>query len=256
MGPAIIETDVYIRHVFQDHLLDNTAYMRLNDATVKHRVKTSLDRILKWVKDTRNIFDKKERMFVLKTTKLVNLHDALPKFYGNPKIHKSEWKLRPIVSVSGSIIEAIAKFVEAKLHPLTKYIPSYIDSSRELKDALLSLPPLPPNARLFTADAVSMYTNIETSIAIPKIDRWLRRVSPYSSIQCNLIMQALCKVMHETTFEFGNTHFQQRHGVPMGTPPGCAIATIYYAIHEEMLLERFNTNLLYYCRYIDDMFGI
>ena len=42
----------------------------------------------------------------------------------------------------------------------------------------------------------------------------------------------------------------------MGTPPACCYATIYYAIREKYILEKYNNNLLFYKRYIDDVFGI
>ena len=42
----------------------------------------------------------------------------------------------------------------------------------ELKKQLLNLD-LPPNARLFTADAMSMYTNIPTHMALNLIGKYL-----------------------------------------------------------------------------------
>jgi hypothetical protein len=44
---------------------------------------------------------------------------------------------------------------------LLRFIPSYINNSTELIKELKQLQ-LPPGARVFTADATSMYTNIDT----------------------------------------------------------------------------------------------
>ena len=42
----------------------------------------------------------------------------------------------------------------------------------------------------------------------------------------------------------------------MGIAPAPPWATIYYAIHENSFLPSWNTNLLFYRRFIDDVFGI
>ena len=46
-------------------------------------------------------------------------------------------------------------------------------NSDELIDMMRALGPLPPGAKLFTADATSMYTNIDTDHAIQVIGDWL-----------------------------------------------------------------------------------
>ena len=42
----------------------------------------------------------------------------------------------------------------------------------------------------------------------------------------------------------------------MGTSVACMWATIYFAIHEEFLLNKYSNDLLLYKRFIDDMKGI
>jgi hypothetical protein len=44
---------------------------------------------------------------------------VLPLFYGNPKIHKSDIPLRPIVSFCGSTTYNLAKEISKRLRPLT-----------------------------------------------------------------------------------------------------------------------------------------
>jgi hypothetical protein len=49
----------------------------------------------------------------------------------------------------------------------------------------------------------------------------------------------------------------QLHGTAMGTSTACLYATLYYAYHERLtLLSAFSTKLLYFRRFIDDIFGI
>ena len=128
-----------------------------------------------------------------------------------------------------------------------------------MKEYLLSLPPLPKNARIFTADAISMYTNIDTEDALPKLHKKLLReykLDPSKhEIHPKLVHKALTLIMKNNVFQFGDTFWFQLTGCAMGTPPACAYATLYFADHEEQALKLF-PELHVLRRYIDDLIGI
>jgi hypothetical protein len=91
--------------------------------------------------------------------------DPFPYFYLTMKVHKTPLKTQPIVSCLGSHLYALGIWIDDKLQPVACQQKSYFKSSYVLKQELLALN-LPPNARLFTSDAVSMYTSIPTSQAL------------------------------------------------------------------------------------------
>jgi hypothetical protein len=63
--------------------------------------------------------------------------------------------------------------------------------------------------------------------------------------------------MNNIIFSFSNNFWHQLSGTAMGTPAACAYATITFGQFENsIILPRFNGNLLYYKRYIDNIFGI
>jgi len=63
--------------------------------------------------------------------------------------------------------------------------------------------------------------------------------------------------MRNNIFNFSNTTWLQLSGTAMGTPAACAYATITYGQYENSnILPKFKPNLLYYRRYIDDIFRI
>jgi hypothetical protein len=100
-------------------------------------------------------------------------------FYLTLKAHKlkpgqgvDDLKSRPIVSCPGSLLHPLGIWVDRKLQEVAKSQTSYFHNSLDLKQSLTSLQ-LPHNVRLFTADAISMYTNIPTNFACPTISRYL-----------------------------------------------------------------------------------
>jgi len=179
-----------------------------------------------------------------------------PVFYLTVKVHKTPLKTRPIVSCSGSLLYGLGVWLDDKLQKVAQQQKSYFKSSFDLKTDLVALQ-LPPDARLFSADAIAMYTNIPTARALREIAQYLRTQGhQYCSVSTNAIIDALRLIMTNNIFTFGDTCWKQISGTAMGTPPAPPYATLYYAIHEELLLEEFGDNLLLYKRFIDDVLGI
>ncbi len=142
-----------------------------------------------------------------------------------------------------------------QLLPLIK---SYTKNSFDVLEELKNLP-IPSNALLFSADAKSMYTNIDTAVGIQTFrDFFVAQEEQIpSSFPINLFLKILELVMSNNIFNFGNTTWLQLSGTAMGTPAACSYATITYGHHENTrILTEFNSQLLYYRRYIDDIFGV
>jgi hypothetical protein len=95
-------------------------------------------------------------------------HHRLPIFYGLPKVHKQPISLRPVVSTSGSLLAIFSTWIDFKMKELLPFVQSYVQNSISVINELKTIT-LPDNALIFTADAVSMYTNINTDIGIQSI---------------------------------------------------------------------------------------
>ena len=106
---------------------------------------------------------------------------AFTGFYLTLKAHKlkpgqnvTHLKSRPIVACPGSLLHPRCIWIDRKLQTLAKQQESYFCNSYKLRQQLCSTT-YPPNAKLFTADAVSMYTNIPTNSAIMLIAKHIRK---------------------------------------------------------------------------------
>ena len=151
---------------------------------------------------------------------------AFAGFYLTLKAHKlklgqnvTHLKSRPIVSCPGSLLHPLGIWTGRKLQSLAKQQISYFCNSFDLRQDFCSSQ-YPTTAQLFTADAVSMYTNIPTNTAIMLIARHLHKNIPEECPKQNeALIAALKLVMLNNIFSFGDMTFKQLNGNAMGTPP-------------------------------------
>ena len=156
-------------------------------------------------------------------------------------------KHHPIISCPGSLLHGLGVWVDRKLQEVTQKTISYFKNTLELKQQLLNLH-LPPYTHLFTANAVSIYTNILTHTALNLISKHLAQHqrtinAEYTS---DAVQAGLQLVMTLNIFTFGDLMFKQLNSTAMGTPPAPPYATVYYGIHEEKFLPHHSQRVIYY----------
>jgi hypothetical protein len=161
-----------------------------------------------------------------------------------------------MVSVSGSITHGLGRWLDQQLKPIILQLPSYIESSLALKTQLGRFDLEFDNVLLFSCDAVSMYTNIDTDHALEVIATFLRTSPLCAAVPSAAVIAGLEIIMQNNIFRFGDTFWHQRQGTVMGTPPAPPYATLYFAIHKLETVPFFEASLPSYSRYIDDVLGV
>jgi hypothetical protein len=172
--------------------------------------------------------------------------------------HKSPISLGPVVSTTNSLLAIFSNWLDYRMKELLPLVCSYTKNSTEIIQDLQQLK-LPNNAVLFSADAKSMYTNIDTDIGIKALQDFLLTNAPHipANFPIQPFLQILEIVIKNNIFAFQDSHWLQLSGTAMGAPAACAYATLTYRHYENTaILPTYNSNLLYYRRYIDDIFGI
>eukprot|EP00957_Ditylum_brightwellii_P003647 275642-Ditylum_brightwellii.AAC.1 len=135
-------------------------------------------------------------------------------------------------------------------------MPSYLANSKDLKEEFITLNLL-PGARLFTANATLMYTNIKTKQAIASLGKYLlESQETFQHLPITIVRDALNIIMKYNVFTFGDAHFLQLIGAAIGTPPAPTYATTTFDTHEIRILQQFILRHLLYRRYIDGILGI
>lgn len=266
LGPCILEREIYIQRALKDHLMDETSYRQLQEDEAEFLFKSTQKDLIKIINTARALkqLNNNEYTYLMRGVKV---NDRMSRFYIMPKIHKRtetnpNWKTRPVTSTCGSPLAIASIFLDFKLQPLVHFLPTYCKNWRSLMHELKQLDILPPNAKLFVADAVSMYTNIDTDHGLDIVRNWLNKLIQENKISrheypINFIMNLLTLVMKNNIFEFGDTYWLQLNGTAMGTAVACIYATLYFAWKETHdILPNFQKNLIFQRRYIDDVIGI
>ena len=120
-------------------------------------------------------------------------------------------------------------------------LPSYIHDSKHFLQLLESLPRLPENANLVTADATSLYTNIPHEEGIESITLY-EITCQHSTPRCpssHTIGVLLETILNYNNFSFMNRHFLQLVGTAMGTKTAPPYANLFIGRHEETIREAF-----------------
>ena len=184
-----------------------------------------------------------------------------PKFYGLPKLHKQGIPLRPIVACTKAPASNIGKWLCTAFKPLLYSQKSYICNSVDLVEKLKSAS-ISENTIVSSFDIVSMYTNIDVAISEQllknKIEENYHLIEDSTTgIDCEVLM-SLVKICNKYSmyFQFRNSFYQQKNGLPMGAPLSGLLANIYVEHLENWALNSYFLKHVYWGRYMDDVISL
>ena len=122
LGPTVIESKTYIDHVYNDHLSNTNTYHQLDKTTSDQMLNNTTTKINNFLEEYKNNISEEDLKY-LKCS--LNITDHFAYFYITTKIHKKPWQTRPIISVCGSLLYGLGKWLDQQLKPICKKLPSY-----------------------------------------------------------------------------------------------------------------------------------
>ncbi|CAF2140345.1 unnamed protein product [Rotaria magnacalcarata] len=181
---------------------------------------------------------------------------SLSVLYGQPKVHKTGYPLRPIISTIGSYNYSLLKYL-AKLisNHRTEAPPSFIKDSFELVKKLKTITIKPTNT-MVSFDLESLYTNVPVKEAIElALDLIYKRPNkPDTLLTRQQTQQLLHQAVCDVPFRFMDRTYIQKDGVAMGNALAPILANLFMVKMEEKL-NRFTKNKpKIWLRYVDDVF--
>ena len=182
-----------------------------------------------------------------------------PVFYGLPKIHNPGTPLRPIVSANESPTENISAFIDYLCQPVMQALPSYIRDSKDFLQQLFETGPLPENSFLVTADVKSLYTNIPHQEGIDVLLHYLENNPNLLPKECpplHTVKQLMNFILTDNCFKLKTEHYRQIHGTAMGSKSAPPYSSIFVGFIETMKILPLTLAIIFWRRFIDDIFFI
>jgi hypothetical protein len=266
MGTAVIKTSEYIKHAL-GQLNDKNTYVACDAPPDFNQIWNDLEQIL--IKHNCFTFLRRDEEVPTEIRKfLFQLKDRdelqMGSFYLLMKVHKTPLAGRPIVSSTNTITYFASKYIDSKLQPIYKLIPSYVGSSQNLLLMLESVNfSKHKDCFILCADVDSLYPNIpkEKGLLMMKesILRRKDKLPPENQLtesDINLICDLMAFVLDNNYFTFGELIYKQINGTAMGTPAAVVFACLFLDKHETNVIESTNVKPLLYRRFIDDIFAV
>lgn len=258
LGPVGVTRDQYTTWGMK-HLTDTSTYSLLTDEQAHLSANDLYTRIFQWtMKYRRELGDNTTKYIREKIESARN--DPFGYFYLLAKLHKNPVSTRPVCSDCASLPHSVGKWVDRQLQPIVRRQHTYFKNSFELKELLDSMETLPANACLFTYDAISMYTNINTEQCLQRLTNFITDTTTlerFPHLKPRALIEALDIVLHNNRMRFDGLLIHQHKGIAMGMAPAPSIANLFVAIYEAIHIISFPTSSLPFIRrFIDDGFGI
>lgn len=181
-----------------------------------------------------------------------------PRLYGLPKIHKPGLPIRPISSSTSVPCYNLAKHIGQILRNIVSDTYN-IKNTYELKDRLQKVE-VGDDEILVSFDAVSLFTNIPTYLAIRQCMHKWNIISQFTKIPKQKFLQILQFCLRDNNyFIYNGNIYNQTFGMPMGNPLSPTIADIILDNLLDNALDELKTmevHIKCILKYVDDIIAI
>jgi translation initiation factor IF-1 len=254
LGLAAISKPWYLEEC-RRMLADEATYDYITKEDLEYYQHEALVRIREIVQSA--AFSENVSEFLLASTE----DRGIPEFHAIPKVHKTVWKLRPIVPSHSWVTRRaseVCDFVLRAFH--RREMPWIVDSTREVL-AHIAGKTITRSDRIWivTGDVESFYTNVNTAETTELIHTALSGLDSSHGIDHNYVLHLLQVVMLCNCFSFNDEFYHQINGVAMGTSCAPAFANVALGFKEQFVesiakaADNVEDGLILYNRYIDDI---
>lgn len=184
---------------------------------------------------------------------LNNYKAVCPKMYGNPKIHKDDVPLRPIVSSINAPTTKLSKFMADLLKKSFSQFNKYaVKDSWGFSECVNNLS-LPDGHVIVSLDVVSLFTNISLERTITVIEENWQLVAIHTSMPKASFVEIIRFLFDSNFFSFNNTIYSQKFGCPMGSNLSPVLANVVMSDLLHKSIPKLTFHLPFIFQYVDDL---
>lgn len=183
--------------------------------------------------------------------RLTTKTSTCPRIYGQPKAHKANLPLRPVVPN-----------ITAPTYQLSKYLANILQSAHNSKFNIqdsftfvekIKNVTLPPEYVLVSFDVVSLFTNIPKLLVVHDVIENWKDIQHHTDIDLSHFLELIEFCLDNSYFSFRGKFYLQTFGTAMGSPISPILADV---VMETLLLNilrllDFEVPVLY--KYVDDL---
>lgn len=195
----------------------------------------------------------KEGYIVNEQGKKLKTNNATPpKIYFQPKIHKNNKSLRPIVSFVGSPLYGLTDFLANILNGLFVRDEIYVRNSFEFVESISNIE-IPRGYQIISLDVISLFTNIPTNVVIDIVDRKWHLIEDKVKIPLQRFTELLTFVFDNSYFQYQEDFYKQTYGLGMGNCLSPICSDLVMQDLQENCIKNLPFQLPFYKRYVDDI---
>ncbi|XP_045466743.1 uncharacterized protein LOC123675429 [Harmonia axyridis] len=154
----------------------------------------------------------KEQMKQMKT-----YNSVAPRIYGNPKVHKDGYPMRPIISSINSPMNSLFKFIADILK--TAYDEEnqyYVKDTFHFATTVNNFK-LPENYTLISLDVINLFGNLDKNDIIEVLKQKWDKIKEHTNINMELFMEIILFILNNNYCVFKEKYYLQIFGCAMGS---------------------------------------
>ena len=181
----------------------------------------------------------------------------IPRIYGLVKVHKDNFPLRPIVSLIGSPLYELSKYIASIISPLVGNTPHTVKNSFDFVRFLSSCK-CSDNDVMVSFDVISLFTRIPIKLAVEIVKCRLENddnLCGKTKLSVDEIVELMQFCLDNNHFVFRDKYFRQIFGCAMGSPISVVAANLVMEDLERRILSG-NCQIRFWKRFVDDVWAV
>lgn len=192
-----------------------------------------------------------------KTRNMIPMNPDIPQMYSQPKIHKDNRPVRPIVSAHNTPARSLGRFIANYLRRIYKPTTNYtLNNSIDLINDINKVKYSDTHI-MVSFDVVNLYSSIPIQETTAIIKTYLEN-NMYEPNEICTIMEIINVVIEQNFFMFDNKIYKMEDGLPMGSPISAIMAEIFMNSFELKINNDTtnNSGISFWRRYVDDIIAV